>query len=400
MSARGINPQLVTIHDSLRAYSGYTLYASRGTTDIWLINMDGQFTHHWQVADLSGNVRLLPNGNLLTDNMKPNTPIAGIPASGGELLELDWDGNVVWRHEDPYLNLHEYDCLENGNLLISRWIPIPDDIVAKVKGGQPGTEREGVMWSDCFQEITRDGKVEWEWKAYEHMDFDIDVLCPLCRRTSWTYVNALTALPDGNVLASLRLINTIAIIERSSGNITWRWGQGEIAHQHNPTMLDNGNILLFDNGLHRLALDNSAASYSRVLEVNPKTNKIEWEYKDREAMSFYSSICAGAQRLPNGNTLICEATKGRIFEVTHDKEIVWEFVNPFHSVYRPEVFGMTNMVYRAVRYGQDYPGLKGRSLDPDRFKWVLQEKGKPITMETPTLDKEKAVQERLARLGY
>jgi hypothetical protein len=136
--------------------------------------------------------------------------------------------------------------------------------------------------------------------------------------------------------------------------------------------------------------------YSRVVEVNPKTGGIEWEYRDENVQNFYSGICSSAERLPNGNTLICESSKGRIFEVTADKEIVWEFISPFY--YPWEAMGSTNLVFKAHRYGYDYEGFKGKTLDPDRFEWVLREKGKPITEGKKDI-KERA-RRRLKRLGY
>jgi hypothetical protein len=214
------------------------------------------------------------------------------------------------------------------------------------------------MWTDGFQEISPTGEVIWKWLAYEHLDPEIDILCPLCPRDRWTNANALYVLPDGNILTSFRLTNTIAIIDKITGDIKWRWGQRTIAHQHNPTLLDNGNILLFDNGAHRNV---TSHNFSRVIEVNPTTGKIEWEFKEDPPFDLYSFVCSGAQRLPNGNTLICEATMGRIFEISHEKELVWEYVNPLY--YDHHVYGRNNMVFRAYRYSPDYPGLKGTGLD-------------------------------------
>ena len=114
---------------------------------------------------------------------------------------------------------------------------------------------------------------------------------------------------------------------------------------------------------------------------------------------FFSELCGTCQRLPNGNTLITESTRGRAFEVTPDKEIVWEFVSPFYYFYRSDVFGINNFLFRAYRYGPDYEGLKGRSLDPGRFEWVLKEKGKPL-VEEPEEKRREEVKSRLKRLGY
>jgi hypothetical protein len=73
--------------------------------------------------------------------------------------------------------------------------------------------------------------------------------------------------------------------------------------------------------------------------------------------------------LPNGNTLICEGAPGRIFEVTRNKEIVWEYINPMLA---PSGVGLTdaelaNSVFRAHRYGPDHPALQDKDLDPARY---------------------------------
>jgi hypothetical protein len=81
-------------------------------------------------------------------------------------------------------------------------------------------------------------------------------------------------------------------------------------------LLDDGNILLFDNGTER----------SRVLELDPLTARIVWSYGPPEG--FFSGSRGSNQRLPNGNTLITESNTGRVFEVTPDGRRVWEFANP------------------------------------------------------------------------
>jgi len=397
-------PKTVTIYDPSRAYNGYTLWAPHGLREVWLTDMLGNFIHRWRVQELIGcYAQLLPTGNIIVGNRKSDSPVFDMPSSGGELLEMDWDGNVVWRHED-LINHHDFVRMDNGNTLISIWKPIPDAIAGKIKGGTPGTERKGEILGDCLQEISPEGKVVWEWNSYDHMDPDTDIICPLCSRFTWSYINSMFVLPDGDILVNFRVANTVAIIEKRTGDVKWRWGADQIGHQHNATAIDNGNILVFDNGLHNHSRVISP-SHSRVIEVNPRTDQIEWEYTDKDAMSFYSSICGSAQRLPNGNTLICESTRGRFFEVTMDKQIVWEFFSPLYMHnFRSEFFGeCTNLVYRAYRYGSDYEGLQGRNLEPGRFEWVLQKKGEPDStgdIEMQGQDMEKAVKQRLELLGY
>ncbi|KHF31639.1 hypothetical protein CM49_06147 [Paenibacillus sp. P1XP2] len=91
--------------------------------------------------------------------------------------------------------------------------------------------------------------------------------------------------------------------------------------------------------------------HSRILEINPVTLAIEWQYTPTEAgfqapldsYRFYSPYISSAQRLPNGNTLITEGADGRIFEVTREHELVWEYISPYKNKRN------SNMVYRAYR---------------------------------------------------
>lgn len=407
-------------YDPKGAYNGYTLFAPIGGNNVWLIDMQGRFVHRWQMPYTPGDHgRLLPNGNLLYAGKDPAGPLPDFGGSAGVLLEVDWNGNLVWKYEDPYLS-HDFFRMDNGNTMVIKWTPVPDEITAKVKGGVPGTEREGVIWGNVLQEISPSGEVVWEWLAHEHFDPEIDALCPLCPRSRWGDANSCYVMPDGNILVSYPSMNLIEIVDKATGDIKWRWGgRGKLGFQHNPTVLDNGNILVFDNGRHRP----SPPDYSRVIEINPTTNEIEWEYKADTPVDFYASFISGCQRLPNGNTLICDGPKGRFFEVTPAGEIVWEYVNPFY--YRHPRFGLTNMTYRAYRYGPDYPGLKDTGLDnvnliygPEAFESPAggptvsgARLGPSITEESQQMPSvggkgpegarpEERVRSRLAHLGY
>ncbi len=98
--------------------------------------------------------------------------------------------------------------------------------------------------------------------------------CPLESRKEWTHLNSIELTPTGDWLLSFRLTSTVAIVEGSTGDLRWRWGAGVLSHQHHATWLDNGHILIFDNGCHRL----EAPSYSQVLEVDPVTRETVWTY--------------------------------------------------------------------------------------------------------------------------
>ena len=360
----------VTHYVQSNAYNGYTLFTPLGTRETMLIDMKGRVVHQWKMPYPPALYGVfLESGNLLYGGHVEKGPLADLKGAGGELIEVDWNGNAVWNYQDRYLH-HSFCRLFNGNTMVLRWVQVPEDIAAKVKGGIPGTEKEGIMWGDSFQEVNPRGKVVWKWLAYEHLDPEKDIICPLCPRSQWTEANSFAILPNGDILASFARLNTICIISKSTGDIKWRWGSGgELGHQNGATILENGNILLFDNGTHCVHF---SEGYSRVLEVNPATNKMVWEYKDDPWMAFYSAYMSSCQRLPNDNTLICEAATGRIFEVMKSGRIVWEFVNPFSASFDP-VYGHNRIIPRAYRYSPEHEGLQGKgfrvfSLFPRRSK--------------------------------
>lgn len=378
----------LTFLNSKKAYHGFTLITPVDGTGVWLIDMMGRLVNYWEMGFKPGCYgELLPNGNLLYVGKVETGLLADLEGTGGILLEVDWDGNEIWRYEDPYLH-HAFYRMQNGNTLVLKWVEVPSEIVDKVKGGNTGTEREGVMWGDAIQEITSDGKIAWEWIGHEHLAPEIDVTCPLCPRSTWTHANAIFELPDGNILTSFMKNDTIAILDKKTGDIKWRWGQNELAHPHCPTILDNGNILVFDSGLHQRPLP---FGFSRVIEINPLNGDLVWAFGGEEERElFYSATMSSCQRLPNRNTLICEGTRGRLLEVDTKGALVWEYVNELPLIETSPIQLRSYPVYAAFRYGIDYSGLKRPvSILPKRQPMPGMEAKKGTT-----------VQSRVANLGY
>lgn len=359
-----MTPQLgLTLYQPDKASPGYTLFAPIPAKDVYLIDMHGSVVHRWTLPYCPAMYGyLLENGHLLVGGETGQSPVT-FGGAGGTLLELDWDSTIVWEHVDTRLH-HDFCRLPNGNTMLLAWEQVPADMVPHIQGGVPGTEHEGHIWCDVFREITPDQRVVWEWHAYEHLDLATDRICPLDQRHEWTHGNACEVLPNGDVLTSFRLLNMVAIIDRQSGAWRWQWGKNVLGHQHDPTLLPNGHVLLFDNGWHAA----HPQPRSRVLEVDPATDSIVWTYETQPGWKFFSSFISGAQRLPNGNTLICEGMTGRLFEVTSAGEMVWEYVNPFFADHRR--FGRVNSVFRAYRYAPDFPGLQGKALHPERYAWL------------------------------
>jgi len=360
-----MKPLGLTTYQPDKAFRGYTLFAPMRDTSAYLIDMQGAIVHRWQLPYPPGDYGyLLDNGHLLISGQTGKGPVA-FGGRGGTVMEMDWDGHILWEYAEDTLH-HDFCRMPNGHTMVLGWERIPTELARRVKGGTPGSEYEGGIWCDYFHEVTPDKKVVWEWHAYQHLDPDADAICPLDRRQEWTHANTCEVLPDGNVLTSFRLLNTVAIVDKQSGDFRWKWGRNELGHQHDPNPLPNGNILIFDNGFHTVRP--GPGTQSRIIEVDPKTNTIVWKYEARPPWEFFSFFISGAQRLPNGNTLICEGMKGRLFEVTHEGEIVWQYINPFFGY--DERYGRVNLVFRAYRYGPDFPGLQGKALEPQRYAWL------------------------------
>jgi len=119
-------------------------------------------------------------------------------------------------------------------------------------------------------------------------------------------------------------------------------------------------LLVFDNqgeaGYPPVALPTTGGS--RVLEIDPVKKEIVWQYTGESSggpsWSFRSTHISAARRLPNGNTFIDEGQSGRLFQVTPDGEIVWEYVNPYARIGKDTDTGRStfnNQLYR----GQPVP---------------------------------------------
>ncbi|MDP6179053.1 MAG: aryl-sulfate sulfotransferase [Desulfatiglandales bacterium] len=269
-----------------------------------------------------------------------------------------------------------------------------------------------LLLDDTIIEVTWDGKIIWEWVCSDHFDemgFSEEARNILSRHPNikpaggvgdWMHINSMSTLgpnkwydagderfhPD-NIIWDGRQTNIIAITDRKKGNLVWQVGPdytatrklrklGQIIGQHHAHMIPRGlpgegNILVFDNGGWGgygapnpgavTGHNNALRDYSRVLEFDPVTLEVVWKYTPTEAgflqpmdsYKFYSGLISSAQRLPNGNTMITEGSDGRLFEITPEYEIVWEYISPyFGKVSHYQLMGLNmkvNMVYRAYR---------------------------------------------------
>ena len=275
---------------------------------------------------------------------------------------------------------------------------------------------------------TNEAEIIWRWDFKDHLiqDYDntknnfgvvkenrqlmdINYLGKSNGSANWMHINSVQFNKDLNqIILGSKTLSEIYIIDHSTttaeaqtnlggiygkgGDLLYRWGnpiayqQGTISDQklfgqHYPHwisegMQDEGKIILFNNGIHR------TNPYSEINMITPPTNSSgvytnninesfgptepDNIYGSPENTDFYSPILSSAQRLPNNNTLICEGTSGRFFEIDNDKNIVWEYINPIDSngVLTQGDEPVNNKVFRVKKYALDYAAFDGKDLTP------------------------------------
>ena len=127
-------------------------------------------------------------------------------AKGGHIVELDWDGNIVWEHVDHNQH-HDLRRLGNGNTIYLAWEELSAEDAAKVPGGMPETERDGKIYGDVVREVNQAGELVWEWH-FKDVDYDAFPLAGDCERAEWAHANTVAPTLDGNVMISLAASST------------------------------------------------------------------------------------------------------------------------------------------------------------------------------------------------
>lgn len=350
----------VTLYNRDLSYRGINIFIPYGMREAHLMDMTGKILHTWSSKTPHGwqHGELDDDGNLFV--------IEGEYAHTFKtLVKLDWDSNVQWvsknnhHHDFAFSSSGDMYVLTKGKRYVSfmsQEIPILDNAITvltpdgKVKSSisiydllaSKGMLPKGILAGvkKRYSRSKRNKKIN---KGIKH-GFDV-----FHTNTVEVIERDIGVAKKGDILIYINHMGLIAIVDIKKEEIIWTWGPGIVNRAHTPTVLENGNILIFDNGMRR--------GYSRVLELNPITKKIEWEYKSDPPELFFSASRSSAQRLPNNNVLITESGRGRVFEITRDGEIVWEFYNPKRDKKKDK----RAAIYRMMRITdiENYPKLKG-----------------------------------------
>ena len=315
----------------------------------WLVDQDGTVRHRWQgrYSDIFGQAghllyqardstiawhgsHLYPDGSILLNFQDNSFPY------GSGLVKLDRDSKVLWKVERN--THHDVSVDEDGNI----WVPAQH---YRANGLPSLGNLKGWFYEDTVLKISPDGKVLDEISVLEALDdwpgltsitYNEDAAVTIRSRDP-THLNNVEPLPralaaafpqfaPGDLLLSLRNMNTIAVLDPRTRKIKWALS-GRFVQQHDPDFLPNGNIMLFDNlgGVN----DQEGCGRSRILEIVPQTGAVTWRYDGCEGPDFDSERRGTQEALENGNVLIVESLRGRVLEVTHDPQpkLVWEYFN-------------------------------------------------------------------------
>jgi hypothetical protein len=433
MTYPSIYPTGTTIYDPSQCWNGYTIFQARELGAL-LIDMNGTEVKLWKGLHGMPN-KMLPGGHVLGATGERNTlygmqdflDVVQVDWEG----KVTWRFNKYDYIEDPgeaphWMARHHHDFQREGNP-VGYYAPGMDPLatggntlILCHKSVRNPDISDKPLLDDSFIEVDWAGEIVWEWVLSEHFhefDWSEEARNILFRNPNmrncggdWMHVNSMSVLGPNkwfdagdprfhpeNIIWSARETNIIAITDKKSGKIVWKIGPdyntspalkrlGWIIGKHHAHLIPRGlpgegNLLVFDNGGWAgygapnpgapTGIKNALRDYSRVLEIDPLTLKIVWQYTPAEAgyrmpmdaNRFYSPFVSSAQRLPNGNTLITEGSGGRLIEVTTDYRIVWEYISPHFSK-----FARFNMVYRAYRLPYEWvPQLdapKETSIEP------------------------------------
>jgi hypothetical protein len=344
-SARSPATSGVVFRNREKTADGLNLYCSGHAAEAVLMDMDGKVLHRWarpmsdvwpahapeRAREYWRRVHLLPDGSLLA--------IFG----GIGIVGIDADSNLLFKAKDG--NHHDLSVTDDGRI----------HVLGRTRRTHPRMKSPGRIFEDFLITLSPDGEelrrvsildalLDSPWAAL--VDHTPDIPDFLHTNTvevlDGTHADRLPAFRKGNVLLSILRADTVAVLDPEAGRIVWAL-TGLWRRQHQPTLLDGGRLLVFDN----LAAEGESA----VLEVDPVSQEVLWRYQPGPER-LYSETCGSAQRLPNGHTLITESDRGRAIEITADGEVVWEFVSP-HRAGENREFVAT--LFEVVRIPADYP---------------------------------------------
>lgn len=333
--------QGVLVSDRSRMQPGMTLYTSGHRQAAYLIEADGTVVHEWaatfrevwpDAAHVASpvdpeyihwrDVALDAHGNVfVVFEAAEDAPY------GYGLAKIDRDSEVVWTFDEAAH--HVVRLADDGTVLV---------LTHAYVDAPPALEGVDQLLVDYVVRISPDGKVlsrvsvldAYLDSPYAYVPESVDRYFDLLHSNDIEPVSAslLAAHPylgSADYVVLSRHSGFMGAIDEAQGRVTWA-SRAMLFAPHDVDLLENGNVLVFDN-------QGRAGPWglSRVVEFDPRSNALSWQFAGDANAKFESGIRSSQQRLANGNTLITESEPGRMLEVTADGSVVWDYRNPIRS---------------------------------------------------------------------
>lgn len=431
-------PAIGLVQNEPDSAEGYTLIAGNLDHKVYLINHSGDKVHTWTMDDNARiqQAKLLNNGNLMVRLTRES--VAELDWTGRiiweyshPLLHHDFvplpNGNLLLLYYGKKTPEEAIAAGANPDYISPRGLRY--DNVIEVRPA--GVDR---------------GDIVWKWSLWDHLiqDYnpdqdnygaianhpgriDINFIIKLLHNNSdrgsydWTHGNAIDYNPDlDQIMLTPRHFSELWVIDHSitteeaaseKGELLYRWGNPQIYQAgtaddqqlfwpHNIHWIPvgvpgEGNILVFNNGNEVRGFGRYHSSVDEIIPPRFDGNAYQkdlhsafgpdlpaWTYTAENPKSFFARHASGAQRLPNGNTLIIDSPKGTVFQVTPDGKTVWKYISPIlwggallhqgdgipivDNIQTP--YGsdhqLRNELYLVEWYPPDYPGLQELDLTP------------------------------------
>lgn len=329
-------PTGVILWDEEAAQPGLNLYFSSHANEAILCDMAGNILHYWRSEfdrtwpEFDGHAWIDWKLSWADGVLLPNGDLIGIQAGVG-LFKLNRDSEILWaRRNNAH---HDLDLDDQGRIhvLTRRHEPVelPDGgrkwrMIDEITLCSPeGETLDQIRIEDAYRDSGFDSGVP---PASENRDpFHSNTIVWL----DGSLVEHEPAFRRDNLLLSIRNTHTLAVYDPEKRKIVWQI-RGDWKRQHEPVLLEDGAILLFDNKGARKTLKGA-----RVMEVLSSTGETRWSYDGLPDGKLRSTTEGAVSRLANGNTLITDSNRARVVEITHDKRVVWEFINPHPFPLKP-----------------------------------------------------------------
>jgi len=286
------------------------------------MDMLGNILHEWhyEVADAWPDVPNTVHSRFFRRAYAyPNGDLLAV-FEGIGLVKLNKDSRLKWSYHGGCH--HQAFVADDGKIYT---LTRKAQIVPQINPRSP-------VLPDAVTVLSKDGEKLAEYSVLEAIDDSPfrHILDDRPHRPDFLHTNSIEVIErdmtsvspqfkQGNILLSVLRIDAVIVMDPDVGRVVWAQ-KGPWEQQHDPRLLDNGHMTLFNNM--------KTEDLSDAIEFDPRTGQTVWDYSGRDDDPLFSRTCGTVQRLPNGNTLITESDNGRALEVTPDKEIVWEYYNP------------------------------------------------------------------------